>query len=165
MKRFAITALLLTVVVCPAYAQQKVTFKTPDPKYEASHNVDVGDIPGHIVRVFAWRAIPDTPPVVNGLKIVEILNRGTVEMTNSTGGAQGTMLFVADNGDKIVTRWTAANQLVGGKPMGTTAGYITGGTGKFTGIQGTMRMNVNFDPSQGGALSNLVGDIEYTISK
>jgi hypothetical protein len=164
MKQFAIAALLLTVAM-PAFAQQSATFKAPIGKYEVSQNVDVGDIPGHIFRVFAWRATPDTPPTVNGLKIVEMVTRGTAEMTNSNGGGQGITTFVADNGDKIIARWISGNQLVGGKPTSLAGGTITGGTGKFTGIQGTMKLNSNFDPSPGGVLSNMAVDIEYTMPK
>jgi hypothetical protein len=153
-----------------AVAQQKqeVSFKIPteNSKYIVSQNVDVGDAPNHIVRLFDTRVtIPNNAATVNGLKLVEILSRGIGDLTNGHGGGVAYFVFVAENGDKFFSRNNIAAQQVSGKLSALLAGPITGGTGKFAGIQGTIREFTNFDPSPGGIISNTQYDIEYSIGK
>src|SRR5215469_4549139 len=106
------TALLCLAVTLPgsnASAQQKqqVSFKVPteNSKYIVSQNVDVEDVPSHIVRLFDVRfTLPNDAASINGLKLVEVFARGTAEMTNSQGGGLGYLVFVAENGDKFFSR-------------------------------------------------------------
>ncbi len=167
--QFLATAILVCLALS-ALAQQKqqVSFKVPgeNSKYIVSQNVDVGDAPNHIVRLFEVRfTLPNNAASINGLNIVEVFARGTAELTNSQGGGLGYLVFVAENGDKFFSRNNVAAQQVSGKLTATWAGAITGGTGKFAGIQGATRQFTNFDPSPGGVVSNTQFDIEYSIGK
>jgi hypothetical protein len=157
-------------IASQAIAQQKlqVSFKIPNEngKYIVSQSVDVGDVPTHVVRVFEVRnIIANNSASINGLKLVEVFQRGTSDLTNGHGGGTGYLVFTADNGDKFSSRNNWVAQQVSGKLTATWGGTITGGTGKFAGIQGTTRVFTNFDPSPGGAVSNTLIDIEYSIGK
>jgi hypothetical protein len=80
----ATAALLCLAIGLPestALAQQKqqVSFKVPDEnaKFIVSQNVEVGDVPNHIVRIFeVQNRLPNNTPAINGLKPVELWNRG-----------------------------------------------------------------------------------------
>jgi hypothetical protein len=157
-------------ITSQAIAQQKqqVSFKIPNEngKYTVSQSVDVGDVPTHVVRVFEVRnTILNNSASINGVKLVEVFQRGTSDLTNGYGGGTAYLVFAADNGDKFFSRNNWVAQQVAGKLTATWGGSITGGTGKFAGIQGTTRLVTNFDPSPGGAVSNTQIDIEYSIGK
>ena len=65
-----------------AQEKQQVSFKAPakDSKYEHQLNIDLGDVPNHIVRIFQIRsAFPDNAPVINGIKLIEARERGTAD--------------------------------------------------------------------------------------
>jgi hypothetical protein len=71
--------------------------------------------------------------------------RGIAELTNGHGGGDTAYTaFVAENGDKFLSRSHVSAQPFSGKLRATWAGTITTGTGKFAGIQGTMRMIAEF---------------------
>jgi hypothetical protein len=174
MRSTLVTAALLFLAVAlpgsnaPAQQKQQVSFKIPaeNSKYIVSQNVDVGDAPNHIVRLFDTRGmIPNNAASINGLKLVEVFARGTGDLIDGHGGGPGYLVFVAENGDRFFSRNNFVAQQVSGKLTATWAGSITGGTGKFAGIQGTTRQFTNFDPSPGGVISNTQYDIEYSIGK
>jgi hypothetical protein len=79
---FSLFSLAVALPTNDAAAQQtqRVSFKTPaaNTKYTQQHFVDVGDVPGHQVRVFEiHRTFPNDPPVINGVKLKEQWTRGT----------------------------------------------------------------------------------------
>jgi hypothetical protein len=171
MKRLA--TLTTAVVLCLgsnvlAQEKQHVSFKAAveNSKYIVSQNVDVGDVPNHIVRLFdTHNTLPNTPVIVDGLKLVDVFSRGTADLTDGQGGGQGYLVFVAENGDKFFSRNNLVAQQASGKLAATWAGSITGGTGRLAGIHGMTRLLSNFDPSPGGSVSNTQIDIEYSINK
>ena len=71
------TTLLCLAVALPsgdALAQQKqqasFTASAENSKYTQQLNVDVGDVPNHMVRIFdLHRTYPNNAPVINGLKL------------------------------------------------------------------------------------------------
>jgi hypothetical protein len=169
MKR--LTTLATVVLLCLgsnalAQQEQQVSFKIPaeNSKYIVSQNVDVRDVPNHIVRLFETRnTIPNNAATINGLKLVEVFLRRTGDLTDGHGGGSGYLVFVAENGDRFFFRNTFVAQQASGKLAATWAGAITGATGKFAGIQGTTRFFANFDPAPGG--NNTQFDIEYSVGK
>jgi hypothetical protein len=68
-----------------------------------------------------------------------------------------------ENGDKFFARSVNVVQTASGKFTTTGVGRITGGTGKFAAIQGTVRTNGAFDPKTG--FNENQTDIEYAIGK
>ena len=73
----AITALGLALLPGNTFAQEKqhVSFSTPaenTKNTEKTQNLEIGDVPNHVLRVFEIRrTYPNNAPVINGAKIVE----------------------------------------------------------------------------------------------
>ena len=168
----AAVALLGWAMVLPstdAVAQQKqrVTFKLAqeNSKYTQQHVIDVGDVPGHQVRVFEiYRTYPNNAPMINGLKLKETWNRGLSDYIDGNGPNFGYSVFVVENGDKFFIRTTTLAQSPGsGKLTTAGAGPITGGTGKLAGIQGMVRTSGTADPKAGVVETQY--EIEYWLEK
>ena len=103
-------ALLSFALTGNAFAQQKeqASFKaTPEnSKITQGMNIDVGDAPNHIIRIFeVHRAYPSNAAVIAGLKLVEEWNRGLTEFA-AAGHGSGNMhiIYVMENGDKMFAR-------------------------------------------------------------
>jgi hypothetical protein len=165
-------AFLCSAVALPAgnaVAQEKqhVSFKAPaeNSKYTQQNIIDVGDMPGHQVRVFEiHRTFPNDAPVVNGVKLAETWTRGASDFTDGNGNSTTYSVFVAENGDKFFTRAALVAQSIGpGKFTTTAAGTITGGTGKFAGIRGLLRTTGSAEPKVG--VNDNQYDIEYWMDK
>ena len=141
----AITALGLALSLTNAVAQQKqhVSYKSPPEtaKYTQQQAIDVGDIPGHQVRVYEiHRIFPTNPPVINGLKLAETWTRAVSDYVDNNGMSINYTVYVLENGDKFFTRGTLVAQSVEpGKLSNSIASIITGGTGKVAGIHGIVR--------------------------
>ena len=132
----------------------------------ALHRVFVTDVPNHILRLFETHAtFPNNPPVINGLKLSEIWQRGLAEIADGAGRTSSYYLFVMENGDKFFVRNENIIQpATAGKLTGTGVGHITGGTGKLGTIQGIVRQLTTFDPIA-GALGDSQIDIDYSMGK
>ena len=156
-----------------AWAQQKhkISFKTlaENTKVTQQHVIDVGDVPGHQVRIFEGRAtFPKDPPMFEGVRAVERWVRGFSDYIDINGRAGTYLLFVLENGDKIFSRGDGVSQTTvnpdgSKKSTGTLVYTITGGTGKFLGIRGTIRETTIFDPKVG--LVDVQSEGEYWIEK
>ena len=144
-----LAALLAVSAASGALAQEKYkySFKAPDgvTKYTKQHVLDVGDVPGHQVRVAELHTVfTGEAPVYAGVKVKESWVRLTSDYVDGSGHAVNYAVNVMENGDKIFSR----TQLLAHSSVGadgarrlafTTVTTITGGTGKFTGIRGTLR--------------------------
>ena len=141
------------------WAQEKrtITYKIPAAisKYTQQHVIDVGDVPGHQIRILeVHRTFSANPPVYEGVKAVEEWVRGSSDYINLNGRASGYGYLILENGDKIFSRWDGTSQTTvnaDGSRRSTFNGVstITGGTGKFRGIRGTLRASIVFDPKAG----------------
>ena len=165
-------ALLCLGVAVPAgdaSAQQKqrVSYKVTaeNSKYTQQQFLDVGDVPGHQVRSYEiYRSFPNNAPVVNGMKIKETWTRGYSDYINGNGTSTTYGVMVMENGDKIFTRSALVAQSdESGKLTVIAAGPITGGTGKFAGIQGLTRSITKADPKAG--FNEVDSVLEYWIDK
>jgi hypothetical protein len=151
-----------------ALAQQKqqVSLKssTENNKITQQQNVEVGDVPNHIVRVYeVHRTFPNNPPMINGLKIVDEWDRGTIDLIDGHGGGPAYIAYVLENGDKVFVSGATVVQSAAGKLTATTTGHITGGTGKLGTIQGVSRGVTNFDYKTG--FTENQSDLEYSVGK
>jgi hypothetical protein len=144
-------ALAMTISVDIAIAQQRqhLVFSTSaeNSKYtEKTENLELGDVPDHILRVFEIRRnYPDGGPVVSGIKIQESWVRGSGDRTAGIGPITQYVEFIMENGDKIFARMDGIVESSAGKGSATIAGRITNGTGKFATIQGTILEMAKFD--------------------
>jgi hypothetical protein len=178
MNRVTPVSLTSIVVLClsvippagDALAQQKqqLVFKVgaENSKYTQQHTIDVGDVPGHQIRLFEIRrTYPDNAPTINGMKIVESWARGITDYTNNNGPATTYSVYVLESGDKFFTRGSlvAVQSPGASKLTATTVGPITGGTGKLAGIQGMARTVASADPKAG--FNETQVEIEYWIER
>ena len=151
-----------------AQEKQRVSFKIPaeNIKFGVQQNVAVGDVLGHIVRVFeVHQTFPSSAPVISGLKLVETWQRGIADIADGAGTTSSYFLFVMENGDKFFVRNANVIQpSAGGKLLATGVGHITGGTGKLGMIQGIARNVTTFDPIAGVPGESQM-DVEYSMGK
>jgi hypothetical protein len=150
----------LTIFGVPqASAQQKhqIAYKTlgENTQYTQQHAIDVGDIPGHQVRINEIHTVfPKDAPMFEGVRVVESWMRGYSDYVDINGRHWGYGILILENGDKIFTRNDGSSQTIVGadgakKSTATGVTTLTGGTGKFRGIHGTLRYVTNFDPKTG----------------
>jgi hypothetical protein len=158
---------LCLAATLPAIAQEKqtVSYKTTpeSSKYTQQLNLNAADIPNHVVRAFELHRVPSTPPVINGMKLVEDTSWGLTDLVDGNGSATVYSVYALDNGDKFFARANLVIESTGGKLTATQVGRITGGTGKFSGIQGSTRVVTHFDIHSG--FNEAQTDIEYSIGK
>jgi hypothetical protein len=155
----------LPAVEAIAQEKQRLTFKTSaeNTKYTQQHAIEVGDVSGHQVRVYEiHRTFPNNAPVINGMALKEQWTRALSDYTDNNGPGTTYGMYVLENGDKFFTRSALVAQSSGsGKLTASTVGYITGGTGKLSGIQGIVRTVNTADPKAG--VNEGQTELEYTI--
>jgi hypothetical protein len=159
-------AVALPVGTAAAQQKQKVSFKVSadNAKYTQQLNINVGDEPNHIMRVYEIHAIfPNNAPVLNGVKVSEAWSRGDADLTDGNGSGTQYIVFVMENGDRFFVRNASLVQNIAGQFTATQTGTITGGTGKMVAIQGVLHLVAKFN-IQTGVVENQY-EIEYSIGK
>ena len=162
------------VGITPSLAQQKqlVKFEAPpaNTKYTEQHSIAVGDVVGHDIRIFEnIRTFPKDPLIIGGVPVKEWWTRGFTDFTETNGLGTAYHTILMESGDKIFIRVNFVAQSTvseDGSKKGASnliAGPITGGTGKFLGIRGMLRLAATFDPKSG--YNNSKGEIEYWTEK
>ena len=150
-----------------AQEKQRVSYKTPaeGTKYVQQHAIDVGDVPGHQVRIYELqRTFPNNPPVINETKLKEVWSRNTSDYVDGNGPGTFYSVYMLENGDKFFARGTVVTQRTAeGKLSSMTSGTITGGTGKFAGMRGIVRSLTTADPKAG--FNDGQSEIEYWVEK
>jgi hypothetical protein len=137
-------------------------------KYGEQHVIDVGDVPGHQLRIYETHSTyPSEAPIYDGVKVKEAWTRAVSDYTDGSGRSNGYGIAVLENGDKIFSRSEITTQTsVAADRSKATKSYIvttlTGGTGKFRGIHGTLRGVVDTDFKN---LSGSVTEGEYSIER
>ena len=150
-----------------AQEKQRVSFKVPaaNTKYTQQTVIDVGDAPGHQIRIFELhRTYTGNQPVIAGLKLVENWSRAFSDYTDGNGLNPGYSEYVLENGDKFFTRFTCIAASPGdGKIDTTCTAQITGGTGKLSNIRGVIRSSNKADPKAG--FNENQAEIEYYMAR
>ena len=163
---FLCLAVALSAGHALAQEKQKVSYRVSEQnsKYTQQHVIDVGDVPGHQVRVFEiQRMLPADAPAINGIKLKETWTRGITDYTNYNGPSSSYDTYLFENGDRLFVRnTTLGQQNAAGKRAIITVGQITGGTGKFAGIQGMTRAAGLADPKAGQTATEV--EVEYWFS-
>jgi len=167
------SALVALGVPASASAQQKqkVSFSVPaeSTKYTQQHMIDVGDVPGHQVRVFEiLRSYGKNAPQIDGQRLKESWTRGMSDYTEFNGSGYIYSTFVTESGEKIYARGTTTAQAAatGGSKSAMkvlAVQTITGGTGRFAAIRGIVRIENVSDIVAGTNASN--GELEYWMEK
>jgi hypothetical protein len=161
------SAIVLASHDASAQQMQRVSFKSvpENTKYTQQHVIEVGDVPNHQVRIYELhRTFPTNAPVINGEKLKEQWTRATSDYTDNNGTGATYSVYTLENGDKFFVRASLIAQSEGGgKLTATTVGTITGGTGKFAGMQGRTLGVAHADPKAG--VNENQTTIEYRFVK
>ena len=124
-------------------------------EYTTVHVIDVGDVPGHILRIFelTWDETGnDDPAIFNGVRVERKVQRAFADYVNSTGSFHGYEQYHLENGDTLFGRYSGTTQTTFDEDgnVARTAVMavheITGGTGAFQGIQGLLRSSLVGQP-------------------
>lgn len=141
-----------------AQAQQKtaISFQVSaeNTKYTQQHALDVGDMPGHQIRIFEiHRIYPKDPPLFAGVPTKESWVRAVTDNLGDDGHVVGYVVYAMQNGDKIYGRYEGTAQGTGEQPSGRrhVSGntIFTGGTGKFRAIRGVLHNTNLAEPAKG----------------
>ena len=131
-----------------AVAQQKLKYHfsaTVPGKYIEQHVLEVGDVPGHQIRVAALNTkYGEEAPIYDGIKVTESLGWISSDYINGSGRFIQYIALQMANGDKIYQTIEGQAQTAvapdGGKKTSySTVTFIKGGTGKFSTIRGILR--------------------------
>jgi hypothetical protein len=157
-RRSTLTALLCLAVAFSAgnalaQQKQKVSYKVSEQntKYTQQLWINARDVPGHQVRAYEiHRTFPADAPMINGIKLKEIWTRGVSDLIDYNGPSTNYTTYILENGDKFfVSGTTLGQQNLAGKRVTVNVGHITGGTGKFAGIEGMTRSSGLSDAQAG----------------
>src|SRR5882762_10363980 len=109
-----IAAMFAAVVVFGSVTSQtsgqekhKYSFVTPPgvSAYTQQYEIEVGDVPGHKVRIYEIRTkYTGEAPSYAGIKVTDSWGRATSDYVDGTGRASGYGIIVLENGDKIFSR-------------------------------------------------------------
>ena len=179
MRRALIGLLLVsgvtTQMIDDAWPQERQKFRfvskpgTSASKFTQSHVIDVGDVPGHQLRIFEFQTMyTGEAPAIDGVKVKERLLRGVSDLTEGSGTANAYGITVLENGDKIFSRDAMQSHTTlapdGSRMLSSrTVSTLTGGTGRFKGIRGTLLSSSETDLRTG--LTDRVTEGEYWIEK
>jgi hypothetical protein len=168
----AIVTVCLSVGIRDGWAQQRntISFETPaeNSKYTQRLALDVGDFPGHQIRIFeVHRTYPKDGPRFAGVQLTESWSRGQADAVDGNGSVFSYLVYKLENGDEIFGKLSGTEQTVGQQLEGRSnvVGNIilTGGTGKFRNIHGLLHFTSVVDPAKGFNDSKTEG--EYSIDK
>lgn len=154
-----------------AQERHKYSFKAPPgtTKFAQTQMLDVGDVPGHQMRITELLSkYPGDAPVYAGVKVVEARGVLFSDYVEGSGNAFTYTVNTLENGDKIFSRTTILTQTSVGADGGRRSAFsavttLTGGTGKFTNIRGTLRGSGFSDMKSG--LSGTETEGEYWFAK
>jgi hypothetical protein len=170
---FAAIILATAFSLAPARAQERCKvdeiLPATNASYTEQHVMDVGDVPGHQIRIFELRrTFPDDKPNCEGLKRTQSVAHAATDRVDANGPLHGYAVISFDNGDKMFEEVSGIAQTVtnaDGSKVGTYVGVnrITGGTGKYLSVRGLLRDTVNFDLAKNYNQSHTEG--EYWFEK
>jgi len=168
-------AVVILFVAGIASAQQKYPFNlTSAPqssRYVQQHVIDVGDIPGHQIRIFEVHRIYTTDhPVIMGTKVVETWERGSTDYVNGVGSNHGYDIMVLEDGNKIFMEFRGAaysEATSTGSRRGTSHATVRwiGGTGKYATIRAVITADTEYDTDPKTGYNRPVNKGEYWFEK
>lgn len=163
-----ILAALASIAAQQACAQnvQKIAYVLPQgsAKFLQEQVIDVGDVPGHKLRVFESKVdYQNVNATFGGVRVKESYTRGASDYVNGNGTASSYAVYVLEDGNRLFTKESAVGQLsqnAEGAPIFryTVVATFTGGTGRFQGIRGTLRGNVVRAPGENGIKADVTGE-------
>ena len=147
--RLVLMTIVLSAFAAAAAAQEKHKYFFKEPpasnRYTQQHIIDVGDAPGHQLRVAEVQAkFAADAPVFDGVKVTAIVSRLISDYFEGSGRGHGYQIYLLETGEKIFSRFevlaqTAAAADGSRKSTFNTLITLTGGSGNFKQIRGSLR--------------------------
>ena len=130
--------------------------------------IDVGDVPGHKVRTLELHYVynEQSQLAVSGVKVKEAWSRGYSDYTDGKGKSWGYALWLLEDGNKVFMEYTGttlAEPTATGSVKGSYHGVsrLTGGTGKYSRIRGTIAEANQFDNDPKSGYNSVESRGEY----
>jgi len=181
--RFSFTARIASVVALAlacwfaasqdAAAQEKQRYShKPSPgstRYAQTHLMDVGDVPGHQVRMAETQTLYSSNwPIYDGVRVVSARGVLVSDYTDGSGRAFSYTVQTLETGDKVFLRTEILTHSSAGADGAKRTGFssvatLAGGTGRFKGIRGTLRTTGLTDLKTGTSGTESEG--EYWLEK
>lgn len=172
--RLAVLLLFVsTIVPMAAHAQDKHSYNHNSPpdssKYLKDMSIDVDDAPGHKIRIVEiQRTYSKDAPVLLGTKVTEVWVRAFTDYTNGNGPGHSYETWTLEDGSRVYLEGkflTTSEASAGGSRKGQSygTGRFVGGTGKFTGLRGTITSTVDFDTDAKNGYSRPTAKGEYWL--
>jgi hypothetical protein len=132
-RTFALVATVGLVVPTLAHAQDLGTSRRVQGTAAAT-NVEVGDVPGHVVGVVEFKGLTF---FADG-EIATHSNPATFDLTNGSGPHQGYVVHYFDDGSTSIERYRGEARLSADGKRTIVEGTFkcVGGTGRFEGLKG-----------------------------
>jgi hypothetical protein len=123
LRSLMVLPLLAFGLAMPAAAQQKqsisISKTTADTRYTQEHMIDVGDVPGHQVRIYEINVTYKKGELAfDGVEVKEGWARSMSDYTNGSGPAMTYATYVLEDGNKVFSKSTVAAQTTA-NPDGT----------------------------------------------
>jgi len=143
-----------------AAAQTKISGTADCGKPEATHSLEVGDRPGHMLAVSQYKCTWTQPWEIAGVQNKEGVGTETGDITGDRGRSRGYYVDTMANGDKAFYRYQNQVSLKDGNPQTSEAQWtLVGGTGKLKGVKGKGVCHGKGKPD-GGGLDQCEGEYE-----
>lgn len=167
----AVVVALAAAVDAVAQEKHKYSFKAPPgtTRYAETHLMDVGDVSGHQVRLAEVQTkYSGDAPSYDGVKVASVRTVLVSDYTDGSGRAFSYGVQTLETGDKVFLRtdiMTHSSAGADGKPSMkySQVTTLTGGTGRFKGIRGTLRTTGGTDLKTG--TSGVQTEGEYWFEK
>ncbi len=144
---FALTCSFAALHDAAAQDKQKYSYKPPPgtTKYAQTHMMDVGDVPGHQLRMTEiLSSYSGNGPTYDGVRVVSVRTVLVSDYSDGSGRAFSYTVQNLETGDKVFLRTDILTHSSTGADgaKGTrfsSVATLVGGTGRFKGIRGTLR--------------------------
>jgi len=126
-------------------------------RYVREYRLEVDDVPRHELRLYDLkREFARSAPVFDGVRAAQSREQGAADLVDQNGTESGYVIYVLEDGNRVFGQYRGAVQTrrwPDGSRHYDVRGTIelTGGTGRFEGIKGDLRVWQALDP---GADSN-----------
>jgi hypothetical protein len=154
-------ALLCLPVLVAAQQKQPLIYDAGAAQTRTVHDqrIAVDDVPDHVLRFYdVRRAFTGRAPVFDGVRAIEMWEQGVADTVDRNGSESAYITYVLENGEKVLGRYAGVVQSFrwpDGSRHYDHVGSITltGGSGRFAGMRGLIRVRAAVDP---GADSNQI---------
>jgi hypothetical protein len=128
------------------------------------YEVEVGDVPRHVLRLFDTRRIfARRPPVFDGARATEMHERGTADLIDQSGSESAYVTYLLEDGNRVFGRYAGTIRSArwpDGSWHHEIQGRIelTGGTSRFAALRGHVQVRFTLDPGAESSQGESAGE-------